>query len=309
MADSQQPGEESQSLPFSFRKKELAPDLQPKNWQAVEAAILEEAPVRRAWLRPVLVTTMLISALVVLTWWWQSSKPAVQPLMAELKTHYGEIKRVTLPDGSLVVLNANSMMRLPQNWTSEGDRQVWLEGEAYFQVTKKPATHQKFVVHTAQVDVQVLGTRFNVNTRHLQSIVSLEEGKVRLLFNGKVKEVMEKKTGNSAIGLTPGETAIINPMNDMVIKENKEVVYHSGWTRNEFHFDHTPLSEVAVMINDVYGYKMQYTDSSLQYRSISGGDLSAGNIQELVSVLEVALRLKLTITDSNKTILVARIHK
>ncbi|HEY4149923.1 MAG TPA: FecR domain-containing protein [Chitinophagaceae bacterium] len=307
MADSQQPGEENQSLPFSFRKKELTPGLQSKNWQAVEAAILvEEAPRRRTWIRPALVTTMLVLALVVLTWWLQN-RPALQPLMAELKTHYGEIKRVTLPDGSLVVLNANSTMRLPQNWTNEGDRQVWLEGEAYFEVAKKPATHQKFVVHTTQVDVQVLGTRFNVNTRHLQSVVSLEEGKVQLLFNGKVKEVIEKKTGNNGIRLTPGETAIVNPVKGTVIDENKDVVYHSGWTRNEFHFDHTPLSEVAVMINDVYGYKMQYADSSLQYRSISGGDLSAGNIQELVSILEVALRLKLTIID--KTIVVAKIHK
>ena len=305
MAESQPPGEENQQLPFSFRKKELAPGLQQKNWQAVETAIsIEDAPARRTWLRPALVTTSLVLALVVLTWWWQN-KPA-QPLMAELKTYYGEIKRVTLPDGSLVVLNANSTMRLPQNWTNQGDRQVWLEGEAWFEVAKKPATHQKFVVHTPQVDVQVLGTRFNVNTRHQQSIVSLEEGKVQLLLNGRVKEVMEKKTVPSAIRLAPGETAIVNPIKDTVINENKEVVYHSGWLRNEFHFDHTPLSEVAAMIDDIYGYKMQYADSAFLQKDISG-DLRAGNIKEFVSVLEVALRLKLTIV--NKTILVTKIHR
>jgi len=304
MAESRQPGEENQTLPFSFRKKELAPGLQQKNWQAVEAAITEEETPRRSWVRPTLVTTSLVLALVVLTWWLQN-KPA-EPLMSELKTHYGEIKRVTLPDGSQVVLNANSTMRLPQNWTNRGDRQVWLEGEAYFQVSKKPATGQKFVVHTSQVDVQVLGTRFNVNTRHLQSVVSLEEGKVQILFNGKVKEVLEKKDGTADIKLTPGETAIIDPLKGTVIDENKDVVYHSGWSRNEFHFDNTPLSKVASMIDDIYGYKMQYADSSLQNKSLTG-DLSAGNIKEFVSVLEVALRLKLTIVD--KTILVNKIHR
>jgi ferric-dicitrate binding protein FerR (iron transport regulator) len=196
-------------------------------------------------------------------------------------------------------------MRLPENWTNQGDRQVWLEGEAYFEVTKKPATHQKFVVHTPQVDVQVLGTRFNVNTRRSQSVVSLEEGKIQLVLNGEIKQVLEKKIIPHAI-LAPGETAIISPMKDTVINENKEVVYHSGWLRNEFHFDHTPLREVATMIDDIYGYKMQYADSSLLDIDISG-DLRAGNIREFVSVLEIALHYKLTITD--KTILVNKIHR
>jgi len=306
MPENHQPGEE-RPLPFSFRKKELAPDLQQKNWQAIEAAISVEGPpvsrMRRAL--PTLVTTSLLLALIIGVVWFAQRKPPTP--MAEVVTHYGEIKRVTLPDGSLVVLNANSKMRLPQNWGNRGDRQVWLEGEAYFEVTKKTTTHQKFVVHTPQVDVQVLGTRFNVNTRRSQSIVSLEEGKVQLVMHGEVKEVMEKTPGKTAIlQLKPGETAIINPSKDTVINENKEVVYHSGWSRNEFHFDNTPLHEVAGLIEDVYGYKMQYADSSFMARSISG-DLRAANINEFVRVLEVTLRLKLTI--ENKTILVNKMHR
>ena len=304
MPDNQPPGGENQPLPFSFRKKELAPDLRQKNWQAIEAAITAEIPVsrmRRA--RPFLITTTLLLALVAgVVWMAQRSRPVG---ITELVTHYGEIKRVTLPDGSTVVLNANSTMRLPQNWSDRGDRQVWLEGEAYFEVAKKIATHQKFVVHTLQVDVQVLGTRFNVNTRRSQSIVSLEEGKVQLLVHGEVKEVLEKKQAKS-LELKPGETAIIQPAKDTVINENKEVVFHSGWSRNEFHFDNTPLSEVAGLIEDVYGYKMQYADSALMNRSISG-DLRAANINEFVRVLEVTLRLKLTI--ENKTITVNKMHR
>ena len=306
MADSQQPGEEQQPSSFSFRKKEIAPELQQKNWQAIETAIagLPVRGARNRWLRPTLVTTILLGALIGTVVWLAQQKP--QPAMTELATRFGEIKRITLPDGSLVVLNANSKMRLPQNWTNRGDRQVWLEGEAYFEVTKKTHTDQKFVVHTPQLDVQVLGTRFNVNTRRSQSIVSLEEGKVQLVLNGQVKEVLEKKAAPPTFQLKPGETAIINPSKDTVINESKDVVYHSGWSRNEFHFDNTPLREVAGLIEDVYGYKMMYADSSLMGRSISG-DLRAANINELVRVLEVSLRLKLTI--DNKTILVNKIHR
>jgi ferric-dicitrate binding protein FerR (iron transport regulator) len=232
--------------------------------------------------------------------WWARRKTL--PAMTELATRYGEVKRITLPDGSLVVLNAHSQLRLPKDWSDRDDRQVWLEGEAYFQVAKKPGTGQKFVVHTPELDVQVLGTRFNVNTRRRQSVVSLEEGKVQLLLHTGAQRVLEKK----ALQLKPGETAIVNPSADTVLHENKEVVYHSGWSRNEFHFESTPLSEVARMIEDVYGYQMIYADSMLAKRSISG-DLRAANIGEFVQVLEVTLQLKLTI--DNKTILVNKQHR
>lgn len=296
--------EEDPSLPFSFRKPAPRADLQQKNWQAVEAAIsADRAPVSRMRrVRPGLVTAGLLLALIAGVVWFAQRRPA--PQLAEVTTRYGEIKRVTLPDGSLVVLNAHSSLKLPENWSNSGDRQVWLEGEAYFEVAKKPATHQKFVVHAPMVDVQVLGTRFNVNTRRSQSIVSLEEGKVQLLVHGGVTQVLEKKA--APLQLKPGETAIIGPSKDTVVNESKEVLYHSGWSRNEFHFDNTPLSEVAGLIEDVYGYKMQYADTAFRSRAISG-DLRAGNINEFVRVLEVTLRLKLTI--ENKTILVNKMHR
>jgi len=305
MPENQSPGEDKPSLPFSFRRKELPGDLQQKNWQAIEAAIaLQDVPVSRMRrMLPTLVTTSLLLALVIGVVWFAQRRQS--PPMAEVVTHYGEIKRVTLPDGSLVVLNANSKMKLPQNWGARVDRQVWLEGEAYFEVTKKITTHQKFVVHTQDVDVEVLGTRFNVNTRRNQSVVSLEEGKVQLITHGEVKQVMEKKA--APLELKPGETAIIQSLKATVVDENKEVAYHSGWSRNEFHFDNTPLSEVAGLIEEVYGYKMRYADSVLMHRSISG-DLRAANINEFVRVLEVTLRLTLTI-ENNKTILVNKMHR
>ena len=306
MAERQQPGDENTPLSFSFHKKELPDGLQQKNWESIEAAItVGDIPATgRQWIRPVMVTTTLFLALIGTLVWLSQRKP-LQPALAELVTHYGEIKRVTLPDGSLVVLNANSTMRVPQNWTNSGDRQVWLEGEAYFEVSKKPATHQKFVVHTPQVDVQVLGTRFNVNTRRQHSIVSLEEGKVQLVLNGEVKEVMEKQAVKPTLQLKPGETAIINTSKDTVINESNDVVYHSGWSRNEFHFDNTPLFQIAGLIEDQYGYKMAYADSTLMQRKISG-DFGVANINEFARVIEAALKLKLTI--DNKTILVTKIH-
>ena len=229
--------------------------------------------------------------------WWIGSRTG-QPQLAEIRTGFGEIKNILLPDSSVVILNANSSMRIPQQWTESGGRQVWLEGEAYFQVQKKVSTAQKFVVHTPEVDVEVLGTKFNVNTRRQHAIVSLEEGKVRLSMNGTITSVLEKKAG---LVMRPGQVVEIDADHQSRVNEDKDVAARSGWTRHEFHFDNTSLGEIGRLIEDTYGYDMVVADSSMLEVKISG-DLRVSSVQELVKVLELPSGFTLQIKD--KTIYV-----
>jgi transmembrane sensor len=288
-------------LPFEFRKKAVSESLQQDNWKGVEAAIRRQAertPVRSMPWRALMAAAALL-LLVAGFWWLQTSAPA-KPQIAEIRTGYGEVKHILLPDSSIVILNANSSMRIPQQWTDEDKdgRQVWLEGEAYFEVQKKAATRQKFVVHTDEVDVIVLGTKFNVNTRRQHAVVSLEEGKIQLALHG---------TGSSAtaqaapVVLRPGQVVVIGEEEKVKINTDKDVTTHSGWSRNEFHFDNTSLAEIGRLIEDDYGYKIEASDTSLLQRSVSG-DLRADNVEELVRVLEFTL--KLTMRIDNKTIYV-----
>ena len=112
-----------------------------------------------------------------------------------------------------------------EQWNDADGRQVWLEGEAYFQVQKKPSTVEKFIVHTRQVDVEVLGTRFNVNTRRQRAVVSLEEGKVRLSVHGGDAAVLEKK---SAMIMRPGQVVVIGVDRKASINSDKDVATRSG---------------------------------------------------------------------------------
>lgn len=96
-------------------------------------------------------------------------------------TAYGKTERITLPDQSVVLLNANSVLSYNDKWTDNKTREVWLAGEAYFEVKKSDARgNAKFVVHTDQLSVEVLGTEFNVNNRRGKTQVVLNAGKVRL---------------------------------------------------------------------------------------------------------------------------------
>ena len=64
---------------------------------------------------------------------WQSSTKE----QLKLNTNYGQIAKHKLPDGSEVMLNANSKLCMNKSWEGKGDREVWIEGEAYFHVKKE----------------------------------------------------------------------------------------------------------------------------------------------------------------------------
>jgi len=97
-------------------------------------------------------------------------------------TNRGEQQKITLPDESVVYLNERSTLAYTDNWSKGADREVRLQGEAYFQVEEKVYSGQKvkFMVVTNDVTVEVVGTEFNVNDRQQGTQVFLNEGRVRL---------------------------------------------------------------------------------------------------------------------------------
>lgn len=120
-------------------------------------------------------------------WLFQYLQP--DEMMLE-QTAFNEIKEFILPDSSNVVLNGNSSLRYSAGWTEGETRIVYLEGEAYFQIRKKPETDAKFQVVTSDLTVEVLGTAFNVSTRRAETSVFLEEGKVKVsLEDAEIREV------------------------------------------------------------------------------------------------------------------------
>ena len=280
-----------------FRKEPVSPELQTENWSKVEAAIQKEKS-RIVWLRPMLVAASFL--VLAATSIWLFVKYENQNLyLTEVKTVAGEIKRITLPDGSTVVLNANSILKVPKIWKDNGKRNVWIEGEAYFNVAKKKVTGDIFVVHTKEVDIEVLGTKFNVNTRNEQSTVALEEGKVQLAL----KDVASAKAGKKEepVVMKPGEVAVVNKNDVVKLDADSTINMYSGWARNEFHFNYTSMTEVARLIQETYGYSVVISDSSLWQAKISG-ELRAGNIEDMAKVLEVILKKKITI--KNKTLII-----
>lgn len=297
-----------EELPFEFRGLPVSDALREQNWNDVSTAIRHagEAPgqegpgsrVRIIRFVRVVAAAACIAALGFGIWWIGARTG--RPQYANQRTGYGETKTIVLPDSSVVILNSNSSLRIPEQWTEREGRQVWLEGEAYFQVQKQPTLVRKFVVHTRQVDVEVLGTRFNVNTRRQRAVVSLEEGKVRLSVHGGDSTVLEKR---APLVLRPGQVFVVNATQETSINDDKAVANRSGWTRHEFHFDNTTLVEVGHLIEDTYGYKMQMEDSVVMSRLMISGDVRVKNVEEMARLLEASSGYAIRIND--KTLFVS----
>src|SRR5690625_4649418 len=99
----------------------------------------------------------------------------------EFRTDFGEKKTLRLKDGSEIVLNSNSQLRYNPNIKKGEDIEVWLQGEAYFNIAHFEDERQRFfTVHTRDGMVQVLGTKFVVNSFGEETQTVLSEGKIKV---------------------------------------------------------------------------------------------------------------------------------
>lgn len=204
------------------------------------------------------------------------------------ETGFGSTTTIELPDHSLVTLNGNSSIHYRRGWEDRKVREVWLEGEAFFSVAHT-ADHQKFVVHTNIMEIEVLGTKFNVNNRRGETKVTLSSGKVKI--NGKGKATKVKN-----VIMHPGEQASLNHHLEFDLKM-VDTRQYTAWKDNELIFDHTTVSEVATMIEEIYGLEVVLQGDSVQHLELSGS-LPANDIHVLLGMLREIFELDVIRNDN-----------
>lgn len=282
-------------LPFSVRRGLRSQEQRASNWQQIEQALEQETPVTQlgtaARIRRM--AQWAAAAVIVLAASWAlyiaTQKQALPDEFTIIKTAFGEKRKVWLPDSSVVVLNGNSSLKIPKIWLEDTIRNVWLEGEGYFEITKaRTAGKDFFVVHTNSMDVKVLGTKFNVNAYTENASVALKEGKVQVLYTGK------NKAGKTAIyEMTPGDVVLLKPaIAEEPILEKTATDIVADWTSNEYHFDYTPLQEIADMIEQRFGYEVSWQDNALAERTLNG-HMHASDMDELINALEVTMNINI----------------
>lgn len=155
---------------------------------------------------------------------------------SNFSTGFGEQTIVTLPDNSLIRLNANSKVDFKKkNWDT--NRLITLKGQAFFDVEKGSS----FVVKTQEGEVEVLGTQFNIISRNNYFEVTCFEGSVNVIYKNKTLGILKLGEGLRVVN---GKAENWN----FVSKE-------PAWIKGESSFENTPLIQVIRSLENQYNLK------------------------------------------------------
>jgi transmembrane sensor len=161
-----------------------------------------------------------------------------------------DIKELVLADGTKVWLNSQSTLKYPEKFTGK-TREVYLEGEAFFDVVKNP--NQPFIVKTSGLDIRVLGTSFNVNS------YKNDDNIYATLVTGKIfVDLPEGKTKN--LILKPSEGIIFSKKSAELKKLDKaDIQLHTAWKQGILVFKDAPFDEVVKRIERWYGVELSHS--------------------------------------------------
>lgn len=213
--------------------------------------------------------------------------------MNELKVPKGQIFRVLLSDGTLVWLNSSTKLKFPTSFGNELDfRSVWLEGEAYFEVT--PNRDKPFIVNTSGVDIQVLGTKFNVSSYTEDAFIqtTLVEGSVH---------VQSKEESSESILLKPNFQASFNKEEMKLASAEVNVSEYTAWIQRRIVFNNTDFKELIARIERTYNVKIINQNEALENERFTG-EFDIENIETVFEALSTSISFKYEITNNLITI-------
>lgn len=186
----------------------------------------------------------------------QGNKTALANQIVTLNIPKGKTYAIVFDDGTAVRINSASVLKFPLLFTGN-KREVTLDGEAYFEVAKNG---KPFIVKTQEMDVRVLGTKFNVNTYPGNAAqTSLVEGSVAVSNFNYPKPLLIK----------PGQAAIKHGNNNLAI-ESFSADNVLSWLNGTYYFSNMPLREIVNITNRVTGEDLYITDSKIANFRFSG---------------------------------------
>lgn len=180
-----------------------------------------------------------------------SSKQAAYT--SHLATHRGEIRRIELPDGTRITLNAASSLRYDSRYGKK-ERRVWLTGEAFFEV--QPDPRRPFLVHSDKLDIRVLGTSFNIKDYpdDIQTAVTVRTGVVGVSCG----------QDNLHMNLKADDQLLMNKRNQSVSRIHGATEDPLSWMRGNLTFTQLPLSDAIKVLRRHYACDIVLQDTTSQ---------------------------------------------
>ncbi|WP_276501266.1 FecR domain-containing protein [Terrimonas pollutisoli] len=221
-----------------------------KAWQKFQRRIKKEEGRKQrqgfGWWKIAASVLIIVTAGLVIRSQWQTEtkNPEVLSVVAA-----NEVKKDTLPDGSVATLNKHSVLSYPSSFKGK-TRKVKLKGEAFFHVT--PDKTKPFIIDVNDVQVKVVGTSFNVRSINGSTEVIVETGVVQVTRNGVMVE------------LRAGEqTSLVNADTSLQKQETEDKLYNY-YVSKTFVCDNTPLWKLIEKLNEAYDVNIRIEKESLR---------------------------------------------
>jgi len=195
-----------------------------------------------------------------------------------LKVPYGKRFKLQLSDGTVVSLNSGTTLKYPEQFGLNGKRNVYLSGEAFFEVAKDK-THP-FIVHANKVEVEVLGTKFNVSAYPENPTVNTT------LIEGSI-QMTEAENKSNAVLIVPNQMATWQNNSKKITTKFVDTSIYSAWTKGDIAFKDTPFSTIAKIIERTYDVKIINENSDLARQSFTGSiKISESSVENILELLK-----------------------
>lgn len=222
---------------------------------------------------------------------YQGLSGSKQPVYNTIDIPIGGEYQLLLADGSKVWMNADSKLRFPVSFCG-AQREVFLEGEAYFEV--KEDKQHPFIVHTSRGAVEVLGTHFNIRD------YSDEAKVVTTLVNGRVA-YRSSKQKSERIVLQPGYQ-VEDREGSPLVPHSVNVEMYVGWKDGKYIFENRTLEEIMQILSKWYDIVVFYRGERVKNLHFTGDLERYKNINDFLEFLEVGGDVRFTI--KGKTLII-----
>jgi len=188
------------------------------------------------------------------------------------------VRRITLEDSTSVWLSAGSRIEYPKRF-SKKERHVFVEGKAYFEVSKD--ANRPFFVKTESYTVKVLGTSFDINSYKEERLsdVVLVEGSVEILNNNMA----------SLCTLHPGQQFELNRKNYRYQLNDVNVELYTGWRSGKIEFDGMSFGDILTVLERYYNVQLVLDDSINRDEKLVGSLSLKKDIYEMMKTIELVV--------------------
>jgi transmembrane sensor len=270
-------------------------------WERITASVNQAEKKKKIFRLPVFVRVAAAVLIVAAAALWLYNTYSTDKTIT-IATAAGEVKKITLPDQSTVTLNGKTTLSYSRSWDNELPREVWISGEGYFDVQhlNKDSLHvnpsDRFIVHCGDVNIEVLGTTFNVKARSGKTNVALLTGKIRIDYVNKSAK---------SLVMAPGDYVEYAGKEIMVNKKLAKPAQVTAWTNtDEISFTDATLKEITETLENRFGYTVNAQDTNLYTLKIEG-DITVSNVADLLDVVATTLDVVIEQT-ANKHITISK---